>query len=83
VHYLAKEGEDQPHPDHQKQKTFRVTRRQKESPWTQQLVPNQILLISEDISIQEENKLLACLDRNKDVFAWSSVDLISASRNII
>lgn len=27
--------------------------------------------------------MLACLDRNKDVFAWSSLDLIWVSRTIV
>jgi hypothetical protein len=31
----------------------------------------------------EEERLLSCLNRNKDAFAWSALDLVSVSRTII
>jgi hypothetical protein len=40
-------------------------------------------LISEDLSPNEEARLLSCLNRNKDVFAWSALDLVGVSRTII
>jgi hypothetical protein len=46
------------------------------------LVPNQTVLISKDLSI-EESKLPSCLSHNKDVFAWSALDLVGVSRAII
>jgi hypothetical protein len=46
-------------------------------------VPNHTVLIGEDLSTQEESKLLSCLSRNKDVFAWSALDLVGVNRKII
>jgi hypothetical protein len=46
-------------------------------------VPNQTVLIGEDLSTEEESKLLSCLSRNKDVFAWSALDLMGVSCTII
>lgn len=46
-------------------------------------VLNQTVLISEDLSQVEEDMLLSCLNRNKDVFAWSTLDLVGVSRAII
>jgi hypothetical protein len=40
-------------------------------------------LISEDLSPNEEARLLSCLNRNKDVFVWSALDLVGVSRTII
>jgi hypothetical protein len=40
-------------------------------------------LISEDHIEAEEERLMSCLNRNKDVFAWPALDLISVSRTII
>jgi hypothetical protein len=45
--------------------------------------PNQTVLISEDLIETEEERLLFCLNHNKDVFAWSTLDLVSVSRTII
>jgi hypothetical protein len=47
------------------------------------LIPNQTVLISEDLTQDREAKLLSCLSRNKDVFAWSALDLVDVSRSII
>lgn len=47
------------------------------------LVPNQTVLIREHLTIEEETKPLSCLNCNKDVFAWSTLDLIGISRTII
>jgi hypothetical protein len=46
-------------------------------------VPNQTVLISEDLSKAEEGKLLSCLNRNKDIFAWSTLNLVGVSRTVI
>jgi hypothetical protein len=45
--------------------------------------PKQTVLISEDLTSQDEEKLISCLYRNKDVFAWSALDLVGVSRTII
>jgi hypothetical protein len=43
----------------------------------------QTVLISEDLSPNKEERLLSCLNYNKDVFAWSALDLVGVSRTII
>jgi hypothetical protein len=45
--------------------------------------PRQTVLISEDLTSRDEEKLLSCLSQNKDVFAWSALDLVRVSRSII
>jgi hypothetical protein len=45
--------------------------------------PKQTVTISEDLTSHEEEKLLCCLSKNKDVFAWSALDLVGVSRSII
>jgi hypothetical protein len=45
--------------------------------------PRQIVIISEDPTSRDEEKLIFCLSRNKDVFAWSALDLVGVSRSII
>jgi hypothetical protein len=40
-------------------------------------------MISEDLTPHDEERLLSCLSRNKDVFAWSTLDLVVVSRAII
>jgi hypothetical protein len=44
-----------------------------------QATPKQTVTISEDLTSQEEEKLLCCLSKNKDVFAWSALDLVGVS----
>ncbi len=36
-----------------------------------------------DLTSRDEEKLLSCLTRNKDVFAWSTLDLVGVCRSII
>jgi hypothetical protein len=45
--------------------------------------PKQTVVISEDLTSRDEEKLISCLSRNKDVFAWSALDLVGVSRTII
>jgi hypothetical protein len=45
--------------------------------------PKQTVVISKDLASRDEEKLISCLSRNKDVFAWSALDLVGASRSII
>jgi hypothetical protein len=45
--------------------------------------PKQTVVISEDLTSQDEEKLISCLFRNKDVFAWSALDLVGVSRTVI
>jgi hypothetical protein len=40
-------------------------------------------MISEDLTSRDKEKLLSYLSRNKDVFAWSALDLVGVSRSII
>jgi hypothetical protein len=40
-------------------------------------------MISKDITSSEEVELLSFLDKNNDVFAWRTSDLIGVSRDII
>jgi hypothetical protein len=46
-------------------------------------MPKQTVIISEDLTSQDEEKLISCLSRNKDVFSWSALDLVRVSRTII
>jgi hypothetical protein len=46
------------------------------------VTPKQMVLVSEDL-LPEEERLLSCLNHNKDVFAWSALDLVAISRTII
>jgi hypothetical protein len=48
-----------------------------------QAMPKQTVIIIEDPTLQDEEKLISCLSRNKDVFAWSALDLVGVSRTII
>jgi hypothetical protein len=45
--------------------------------------PKQTVVISEDLTSQDEEKLISCLSRNKDVFAWSALDLVRVSHTVI
>jgi hypothetical protein len=45
--------------------------------------PKQTVIISEHLTSRDEEKLLSCLSRNKDVFAWSTLDLVGVNRSII
>jgi hypothetical protein len=42
-------------------------------------VPNRIVLISQDLTPDEETKLLSFLDKNSDVFVWKTSNLIGIS----
>jgi hypothetical protein len=46
-------------------------------------MPKQTVIISEDLTSRDEEKLLSCLSRNKDVFTWSAFDLVWVSRSMI
>jgi hypothetical protein len=46
-------------------------------------MPKQTVVISEDLTSQDEEKLITCLSRNKDVFAWSALNLVGVSRTIV
>jgi hypothetical protein len=60
----------------------RATSEPRESPLTP-ATPKKIFLISEDLLPNEEARLLSCLNRNKDVFAWFALDLVGVSCTII
>jgi hypothetical protein len=40
-------------------------------------------MISQDLRLNEETELLSFLDRNNDVFAWRTSDLMGVSKDII
>jgi hypothetical protein len=48
-----------------------------------QATAKQMIIISEDLTSHDEERLISCLSRNKDVFAWSALDLVRVSRTII
>jgi hypothetical protein len=48
-----------------------------------QATPKQTVIISEDLTSHDEERLLSCLSKNKDAFAWSALDLVGVSRSII
>jgi hypothetical protein len=47
------------------------------------ITPKQMVIISEDLTSRDKEKLISCLSRNKDVFAWSALDLVGVSHSII
>jgi hypothetical protein len=46
-------------------------------------VPDKTVIISQDLTLSEESELLSFLDKNNDVFAWRTSDLMGVSRDII
>jgi hypothetical protein len=48
-----------------------------------QATPKQTVIIREDLTSYDEERLISCLSKNKDVFAWSALDLVGVSRTII
>jgi hypothetical protein len=50
--------------------------------WTPR-VPDKTICIGAEASQEEQAKLLGFLDKNIDVFAWSTFDLVGVSRDII
>jgi hypothetical protein len=46
-------------------------------------IPDKIVTISQDLTLEEEKNLLSFLDKNNDVFAWKASDLTRVSRDII
>jgi hypothetical protein len=48
-----------------------------------QATPKQTVIISEDLTSHDEERLLFCLSKNKHVFAWSALNLVRVSRSII
>jgi transcriptional/translational regulatory protein YebC/TACO1 len=47
------------------------------------VTPKQTVVISKDLTSQDKEKLISCLSRNKDVFAWFALDLVGVSRTVI
>jgi hypothetical protein len=46
-------------------------------------VPDKVVCIGMEMSPQEQAELLQFLDKNSDVFAWSTSDLVGVSREVI
>jgi hypothetical protein len=86
IHCLTAECEDNNSPRPTKHKKVKAQLQSNEGTKTVPLdlaTPKQTVLINEDLSPNEEARLLSCLNRNKDVFAWSALDLVGVSRTII
>jgi hypothetical protein len=86
VHCLSSEREDSGNPRPNKGKKINAQLQSNKGVKTVPLdsaTPKQIILISEDLLAVEEERLLSCLNRNKDIFAWSALDLVGVSRTII
>jgi hypothetical protein len=48
-----------------------------------QATPKQTVIISKDLTSHDEERLISCLSKNKDVFVWSALDLVGVSLTII
>jgi hypothetical protein len=86
MHCLTTEREDNNSPRPTKHKKVNAQLQSNEGTKTVPLdpaTPKQTILIGEDLSPNEEARLLSCLHRNKDVFAWSALDLVGVGRTII
>jgi hypothetical protein len=46
-------------------------------------VPDKTVCIGVETSQDEQTKLLGFLDKNSDVFAWSTSDLVGVSKDVI
>jgi hypothetical protein len=46
-------------------------------------VPNKAICIGTEMSPQEQAELLQFLDKNNDVFTWSTSDLVGVSKEVI
>jgi hypothetical protein len=46
-------------------------------------VPDKIVMISQDLTSEEQTELLLFLDNNNDVFAWKTSDLMGMNKSII
>jgi hypothetical protein len=46
-------------------------------------VPDKTVCIGVEASQEEQTKLLSFLHENSDVFAWSTLDLVGVSRDVI
>jgi hypothetical protein len=46
-------------------------------------VPDKVVMISHDLSLEEESELLSFLDKNSDVFTWKTSDLTGVSIRLI
>jgi hypothetical protein len=42
-----------------------------------------MVMVAQDLMVEEGIKLLSFLDKNSDVFAWKTFNLIGVSRSII
>jgi hypothetical protein len=86
VHCLTVEREDNNSPRPAKNKKVNAQLQRNEGTKMIPLdpaTPKQTVLISEDLSPNEEERLLSCLNHNKDVFAWPALGLVGVSCTII
>jgi hypothetical protein len=86
VHCLTTECEDTNSPRTTKNKKVNAQLQSNEGTKTAPLdpaTPKQTFLISEDLLPSEQAILLSSLNHNKDVFAWSALDLVGVIRTII
>jgi hypothetical protein len=86
VHCLTYEREDPSSPRPNKGKKINAQLQSNEGVNTVPLdsaTPKQTVLINEDLLAAEEERILSCPKRNKDVFMWSALDLVGVSSTII
>jgi hypothetical protein len=86
VHYLTAEREgfksNRPVEDEKVKAQLQSNDRTKAVPLDPATL-KQTVITSEDLTLRDEEQLLSCLSRNKDVFTWSALDLVGVSRSII
>ena len=86
VHCLTIECEDTNSPRTTKSKKVNAQLQSNEGTMAVSLepaTPKQTVLVSEDLLPNEEARLLSCLNRNTNFFAWSALDLVGVSHTII
>jgi hypothetical protein len=47
------------------------------------MVPDKTVIISQELTSNEETELLSFLDKNSDVFVWKTFDLMGVRRDIL
>jgi hypothetical protein len=83
VHCLTAEREDSDSHRPTKNKKINAQLRSNDKTKTVPLdpvTPKQTVMINEDLLPHDEKRLLSCLNGNKEVFAWSALDLVGVSR---
>jgi hypothetical protein len=85
VHYLTakSEGFESSHPIADEKVKAQIQSNDGTKATLDPATPRQTVIISEDLTSRDEEKLISYLSQNKDVFAWSALDLVGVSRSFI